>query len=75
MRKLTKEFIISLLTVLLGILAIGLFIHSGASIWFYAAIIIAIIVGFYNAWLISRPETADDRKGAPVPRKFKRKRR
>jgi 4-hydroxybenzoate polyprenyltransferase len=51
--KYTKEFFTSLATVILAILAIALFISSGAGSAFYIVIAIAIIFGFYNAWLIS----------------------
>ena len=54
MEKLEKEFITSLITVIVAISAIGLFISSGGSILFYITVAIAIIVGFYNAWLISQ---------------------
>ncbi len=53
MKKLAKEFVTSLITIILAILAIAIFISSGGSLLFYVAVAIAIIFGFYNAWLIS----------------------
>lgn len=67
LKKLTKEFATSLLTVILAILAIALYISSGGTILFYFAVALAIVVGFYNAWLISGPGTANvlgKRKGS-----------
>ncbi len=73
MRKLAKEFVSSLVTVILAILAIGLFISSGATLMFYAAVVIAIIVGFYNAWMISKIET-DNEKAKPSGKYAKKQR-
>ncbi|MDE1871254.1 MAG: hypothetical protein KGI06_03375 [Candidatus Micrarchaeota archaeon] len=71
MERLTKEFATSLITVILAILAIAIFISSGGGMLFYVAVAIAILFGFYNAWLIS---TAKPGKAAPETRP-KRKRR
>jgi preprotein translocase subunit SecF len=53
LKKVAKEFITSIITVILAIFAIAIFISSGAGLLFYAAVAIAMIFGFYNAWLIS----------------------
>jgi len=45
---------LSLATVVLTILALIIFIYQRGSSAFYAVAVIAIIVGFANAWLISR---------------------
>ncbi len=71
MKKFAKEFMTSLITVILAILAIGLFISYGATLLFYVAIGIAIIFGFYNAWLISLSESG----GAPATKRLKAKSR
>ncbi len=61
MRKFTKEFVTSLITIILAIIAIALFISSGSTLLFYVAVAIALAFGFYNAWMISllegEPET------------------
>lgn len=75
MKKLTKEFITSLITVILAILAIGLFISSGGSLLFYVAITLTIIIGFYNAWLISLSPATVEPAAAEAPTKQKVKRR
>ena len=49
-----KGFYLSLATVVLTILAIIIFIYQRGSTAFYATATIAIIVGFANAWLLSR---------------------
>lgn len=54
MALLSKEFAMSALTVVLVIIAIVTFIYSGASLVFYAVVLIALIVGFSNTWLLSR---------------------
>ncbi|MDE1856960.1 MAG: hypothetical protein KGH98_02640 [Candidatus Micrarchaeota archaeon] len=54
MTRLELEIITSLATIVFAILAIGLFIASGGSAAFYAAMVIALAVGFFNAWLISK---------------------
>lgn len=66
MRKFTKEFITSFISVILAILAIGLFISSGGTILFYVAVAIALAFGFYNVWLISLTDSETVR---PVSRK------
>lgn len=48
------EFIFSLLTFVSTIIAIVMFIYYGSSLAFYVAIIVAIAIGFINAWLISK---------------------
>lgn len=53
MKNLNKEFVTSLITVILAILAIAVFIYSGASLLFYCTMAIALVVGFFNAWQIS----------------------
>ncbi|HIH50508.1 MAG: hypothetical protein ABSE71_04775 [Candidatus Micrarchaeaceae archaeon] len=73
MKKLAREFITSLITVILAILAIALYIHSGGTLVFYTVVVIAILVGFYNAWLISRGELKEVRETRPAPRKLKRR--
>ncbi|MDE1868496.1 MAG: hypothetical protein KGH60_00820 [Candidatus Micrarchaeota archaeon] len=54
MAMLSKEFAMSALTVILVIIAIVTFIYSGASLIFYAVVLIALIVGFSNTWLLSK---------------------
>ncbi len=72
MKKLAREFITSMMTVILAILAIALYIYSGGTLVFYAVVVIAILVGFYNAWLISRGELQEAKETTPEPRKRKR---
>jgi preprotein translocase subunit SecF len=72
LKSINREFITSLLTVILAILAIALFIYSGATPLFYCTMAIALVVGFYNAWQISNIETSDEndgRKGKKSSRK------
>ena len=69
MKKLAREFITSFITVVIAILAIALYIHSGGTPIFYAAVAIAIIVGFYNAWLISRGEIKEIETKPSEPQK------
>ncbi|MGC8496327.1 MAG: hypothetical protein ACP5RM_03540 [Candidatus Micrarchaeia archaeon] len=54
MAKATKELILSFATVVLTILAIIIFIYQQGSSAFYIIATITIIVGFVNAWLISK---------------------
>ncbi|MGC8652309.1 MAG: hypothetical protein ACP5UH_03620 [Candidatus Micrarchaeia archaeon] len=50
----TRALSLSLATVALTILAIIIFIYQRGSAAFYATVVIAIIVGFANAWLLGR---------------------
>jgi preprotein translocase subunit SecF len=75
LKKLAREFITSFITVVIAILAIALYIHSGGTLVFYAAVVIAIIVGFYNAWLISRGEIHEIEAKPQAPQNQKRARR
>jgi preprotein translocase subunit SecF len=75
LKKLAREFITSFITVVIAILAIALYIHSGGTPVFYVAVVIAIIVGFYNAWLISRGEIHETEAKPREPQNQKRARR
>jgi archaellum biogenesis protein FlaJ (TadC family) len=48
------ELVSSLVTVALAILALVIFINHGASALFYATVVVAMAVGFLNAWLITK---------------------
>lgn len=54
MEKIIIESASSLTTVALAILAVAIFIYYGANALFYATVVVAILVGFLNAWLISK---------------------
>ncbi len=58
MEKIGREFITSLITVILAILAVAVYIYFGANLLFYSAMAIALVFGFYNAWLISSLEAS-----------------
>ena len=47
---------LSAITVLLFIIALVVFIYYGARLPFYTIIVVAFVVGFLNAWGISRME-------------------
>jgi preprotein translocase subunit SecF len=75
LEKLNKEFVTSLITVILAILAIAVFIHSGASLLFYCTMAIALVVGFYNAWQISVIEGRTEKPKPKPTRKSKSRKR
>jgi VIT1/CCC1 family predicted Fe2+/Mn2+ transporter len=53
----TKEIIniiLSIITVILFVIAIIVFIDYGGNAIFYAIVVLALILGFLNAWLISK---------------------
>ncbi len=50
----TKALALSIATIVLTILAIIIFIYQRGSTTFYVTALIAIIVGFANAWLIRK---------------------
>jgi multisubunit Na+/H+ antiporter MnhF subunit len=54
MPEATKELVLSFATVILTILAIIIFIYQQGSSTFYIIAIVTMIVGFVNAWLISK---------------------
>ncbi|MGC8670159.1 MAG: hypothetical protein ACP5TL_03345 [Candidatus Micrarchaeia archaeon] len=49
-----RELSLSIITLLITIAAIIIFLYQGGSIAFYMIAVIAIIIGFVNAWLISK---------------------
>jgi hypothetical protein len=57
MERIAAEVLTSLATVALAILAVVVFIYYGAGALFYAVVAVALIVGFYNAWMISKAES------------------
>jgi uncharacterized membrane protein YciS (DUF1049 family) len=70
------ELVFSLLTIALAILAIVTFIYHGASGAFYVTVIIAIAIGFINAWLVSKTgETVPARAVEPKPKKAVRRKK
>lgn len=62
MNKITREFVTSVVTVILAIFAIAVFIGSGGSLLFYVVVFVAMALGFYNAWLISAAEHKNNGK-------------
>jgi len=54
MEKINVELVSSLATVVLAILAVFVFIYHGADALFYVTVLVAMVVGFLNAWLITR---------------------
>ena len=62
MQRLEKEFMTSIATVAMVILAVAVYIYYGARAVFYIVVVIAAIVGFANAYLISKAAP-----GAPAP--------
>lgn len=48
------ELLLSFATLVLIIIAITIFIYTGGSLAFYAVAVVAVIVGFANAFVISR---------------------
>ncbi|MDE1833386.1 MAG: hypothetical protein KGH58_03135 [Candidatus Micrarchaeota archaeon] len=55
----------------LAILVIGVFIFFGASALFYSVLLIGIVFGFVNGWLISRHERMRG-KAPPSPARYTR---
>lgn len=56
MKDIELPIITSIITMALAILVIGVFIFFGASALFYSVLLIGIVFGFVNGWLISRHE-------------------
>lgn len=74
LEKIAKEFVTSLVTIVIAILAIAIFISSGSTIIFYVTVFIAIVIGLYNVWLISTVGSRNERarpagRGRPKGRK------
>ena len=57
MERIAAEILTSLATVALAILAVVVFIYYGAGALFYAVVVVALVVGFYNALMISKAES------------------
>jgi hypothetical protein len=64
LEKPKREFLTSLITIILAIFAIAVFISSGATILFYVLISIAVAFGFFNVWLISQAVSGAQRHAA-----------
>ncbi len=72
----TLGFLLSGLTVVLFIIAVIAFIKFGGRWPFYVTVIVAFIVGFLNAWVISRiPEHEGLHISFARPRKRARRKR
>ncbi len=56
------ELLLSFITLALIVIAIIIFIYTGGSVAFYAVTVVAIIVGFINALLISRIGSEEGRR-------------
>ncbi len=73
------EMITSLATIILVIFCIAVFILYGARLLFYAIVVVTLIIGFANAWLIAKggrlvqPRTASPAKKTKV--KVRKRRR
>ncbi|MDE1810589.1 MAG: hypothetical protein KGH66_00925 [Candidatus Micrarchaeota archaeon] len=72
MTKLELPLITSFITIALAVLAIGLFIYFGASALFYSVVVIAIVFGFLNGWLISRHERPGRNMQPPLAGRYTR---
>jgi ABC-type transport system involved in Fe-S cluster assembly fused permease/ATPase subunit len=69
------EMITSLATIILVILCIAVFIVYGAKLLFYALVVVTLIVGFGNAWLVAKASRIPKGKQASAaPKGGKRKR-
>ncbi len=65
------EMMTSILTIVFAVLAIAVFIGYGAGVAFYLLFLVALAVGLYNTWIISKerprkaaPRTSPKRTGA-----------
>ncbi len=65
MERIAAEVLTSLATVVLAILAVVVFIYYGAGTLFYVIVAVALIVGFYNAWMISQSESEAPARRVP----------
>lgn len=74
MEKIEVELVSSLVTIVLAILAVAVFIYHGAGALFYATVIVAMAVGFLNAWLITKAAPEARAEGAVTPAMAKRRR-
>lgn len=70
----TLELALSSLTIALAIIAIAIFIYYGVGTMFYVAVLLAIAVGFVNAWLISKTGEAPAPSAAAKQYPARRKR-
>lgn len=61
--KETINIALSIITVVLFVIAIVVFIDYGGNAVFYAVVVLAIALGFVNAWLISK--STETKRGAP----------
>jgi hypothetical protein len=69
LKTLEREFITSLITVILAILSIAIYIIYRSRLIFYVVVGITIAFGLYNVWLISRLEKEPTGSSQPVTRK------
>ena len=71
MKDIELPIITSIITMALAIMVIGVFIFFGASALFYSVLLIGIVFGFVNGWLISRHERMRE-KAPPAPARYTR---
>ena len=73
MKNIAVEYASSLGTIVLAILAVFVFIYYGAHALFYIVVVVALFVGFLNAWLITKAtkeaEATGVQIGIDVPKK------
>jgi 4-hydroxybenzoate polyprenyltransferase len=74
------EVITSILTIVFALLAIAVFIGYGAGVAFYLLFVIALAVGLYNTWIISKEQQTPKRAArvrakAPAGRRRRPRRR
>lgn len=73
--KIELEMITSIMTVILVILAVAIFIKYHARTLFYIVVVITLILGFLNAWLISTVGERGARMSIPRARTRKKSRK
>jgi preprotein translocase subunit SecF len=72
----TIELFLSVLTIVLAVAAIVVFAYTGTKGAFYIIVAVAIVVGFVNAWFISKVNTAElvgSAEAAPKKGSYRRK--
>ncbi|MGC8647609.1 MAG: hypothetical protein ACP5SA_02185 [Candidatus Micrarchaeia archaeon] len=72
----TKALALSIATIVLTILAIIIFIYQRGSTAFYITALVAIIIGFANAWLVrkvAKPVTTEMKEAKPARIQKRRK--
>lgn len=67
-----RAFTFSVGVVVLSVIAVILFALTGGSVFFYVFALLAIVLGFYMAWHISKPPSQTQAKAGSARKRYRK---